>query len=114
MQRDDDGRDAFHCDVAEEAALDGERAEVEQWFISKFGEFRRPGGLAKATVGKPSVNLVNALCSNAAVLVKVPAAALGPETLQAKHKLLKIQRTLGRWQRSVPGVGKDEARPRRK
>ena len=34
---------------------DGERAEVEQWFISKFGDFRRPGGLAKATFGKPDV-----------------------------------------------------------
>ncbi|MDV9171523.1 DUF87 domain-containing protein [Streptomyces sp. W16] len=56
---------------------DGERAEVEQWFISKFGEFRRPGGLARATLGKPSVNLMNAVRNNAAVLVKVPATTLG-------------------------------------
>ena len=56
---------------------EGERAEVEQWFISKFGDFRRSEGLAKATFGKPSVNLTKAVDKNAAVLVKVPATALG-------------------------------------
>ena len=56
---------------------DGERAEVEQWFTSKFGEFRRSEGLARATFGKPSINLAKAVHNNAAVLVKVPATALG-------------------------------------
>ena len=56
---------------------DTEQAEVEQWFISKFGDFRRPGGLSEATKGKPSVNLKAALERNAAVLVKAPATALG-------------------------------------
>lgn len=73
---------------------DGERAEVEQWFISKFGDFRRPGGLAQATFGRPSVNLKKAVRENAAVLVKVPATALGPAASQFLGSLI-VERILG-------------------
>ena len=72
---------------------EGERAEVEQWFISKFGAFRRSGGLAEATFGKPSVNLENAVRSNAAVLVRVPATALGPEASRFLRTLI-VERIL--------------------
>lgn len=54
-----------------------EQAEVEQWFISKFGDFRRPGALTKSMSGKPSVNLNETLSRQAAVLVKIPAALMG-------------------------------------
>ncbi|MEU5698674.1 helicase HerA domain-containing protein [Streptomyces aurantiacus] len=54
-----------------------EQAELEQWFVSKFGEFRRPGVLASATSGKPSINLEASLRDGAALLVKVPQVALG-------------------------------------
>jgi hypothetical protein len=57
-----------------------DRAELEQWFISKFGEFRRPGVLSRATSGKPSVNLDDMLSRGAAVLVKVAQVALGAES----------------------------------
>ncbi|WP_346139440.1 helicase HerA domain-containing protein [Streptomyces coeruleofuscus] len=56
---------------------ESERAELEQWFISKFGDFRRPGVLSSSTSGKPSVNLDSMLRRAAAVLVKVPQIALG-------------------------------------
>jgi hypothetical protein len=84
---------------------DGERAEVEQWFISKFGEFRRPGGLARATSGKPSVNLENAVRNNAAVLVKVPATALGPEASRFLGSLI-VERML-RYAMSGAFIGKE-------
>lgn len=60
-----------------ERMRESERAEVEQWFSSKFGDFRRPGALSSATSGKPSVNLHAMLHRAAAVLVKVPQVALG-------------------------------------
>ncbi|MFI0370848.1 helicase HerA domain-containing protein [Actinomadura sp. 1N219] len=56
---------------------DTEQAEVEQWFISKFGDFRVSEALVKATSGKPSANLEAALREGAAVLVKIPRTALG-------------------------------------
>lgn len=84
---------------------DGERAEVEQWFISKFGEFRRPRGLAKATFGKPSVNLESALRASAAVLVKIPVTALGVTASQFLGALI-VERVL-RYAMSGAFVGKE-------
>ena len=84
---------------------DGERAEVEQWFISKFGEFRRPEGLAKATFGKPSVNLEKAVRNNAAVLVKIPVSALGPAASQFLGSLI-VERIL-RYAMTGVFVGKE-------
>ncbi|MGK5441070.1 type IV secretory system conjugative DNA transfer family protein [Micromonospora sp. URMC 105] len=65
-----------------------EQAEVEQWFISKFGDFRRPGPLVEATRGKPSVNLAESLRDGAAVLVKVPRTTLGTGASQFLGSLI--------------------------
>ncbi|SER29918.1 AAA-like domain-containing protein [Streptomyces sp. yr375] len=60
-----------------ESVKESERSELEQWFVSKFGDFRRPGALSSATSGKPAINLTDVLRRPAAVLVKVPQVALG-------------------------------------
>jgi len=70
-----------------------EQAEVEQWFVSKFGDFRRPGPLVQATSGKPSVRLEDMLRRNAAVLVKVPRTDLGNGPSQFLGSLI-VQRVL--------------------
>ncbi|GAA4232643.1 hypothetical protein GCM10022254_33100 [Actinomadura meridiana] len=54
-----------------------EQAEVEQWFIAKFGDFRVSETLIKATSGRPSANLEEELRRGAAILVKIPQTTLG-------------------------------------
>ena len=61
---------------------DTERAEIEQWFVSKFSVFRLGEQLAAAVSGMPSFDLQLALETRAAIIVKVPYAVLGSEASQ--------------------------------
>lgn len=57
--------------------LESQQAEVEQWFISKFGEFRRSDTFARATAGLPEIELHDTLRNGGVVLLKIPRATLG-------------------------------------
>jgi hypothetical protein len=56
---------------------EGEQAEVEQWFVSKFSDFRRSAKFAAAVSGKPDVSLINTLRDHSALFIKVPTIGLG-------------------------------------
>ncbi|WP_326582405.1 DUF87 domain-containing protein [Streptomyces sp. NBC_00481] len=73
---------------------EAERSELEQWFASKFGSFRRSSALTRATGGRPDVNLGEMLRRRAAVLVKVPQVGLGkgPSTFLGSFIVKRVLR----------------------
>ena len=54
-----------------------QQAEVEQWFISKFADFRSSGAFQQSTSGKPDVSFRRALERGSVILVKIPRPILG-------------------------------------
>lgn len=65
-----------------------ERAEVEQWFGSKFGAFRGSALFAQVTSGEPTVSLQEVLGRGGVVLVKVPMATIGRDVASFLGSLL--------------------------
>jgi hypothetical protein len=59
------------------AMRETEQAEVEQWFLSKIGEFSTSRILERALSGPPTVALEPALRTGGVILVRVPEVAIG-------------------------------------
>lgn len=54
-----------------------EQAELEQWFVSKFSDFRRSTKFSAAVSGRPDFSLDSSLRNHLAVLIRVPTTGLG-------------------------------------
>lgn len=54
-----------------------EQAEVEQWFVSKFSDFRRSTRFQAAVSGRPDISLEACLKNHSALLIRVPTIGLG-------------------------------------
>jgi hypothetical protein len=54
-----------------------EQAEVEQWFVSKFGDLRKSAVWVQTVSGKPSVAVKQVLAGGGVLLIKIPGVALG-------------------------------------
>jgi hypothetical protein len=54
-----------------------DRSQVEQWFLSKLGEFRSSTHLRSALSGTPTVSLVSMLKMPSVILVKIPESQIG-------------------------------------
>jgi hypothetical protein len=54
-----------------------EQAEVEQWFVSKFSDFRRSAKFKAAVSGRPDVSIDKSLAEHLAVLIRVPTIGMG-------------------------------------
>lgn len=65
-----------------------ERADLEQWFVSKFSDFRRSSSFKGAVSGCPAISLSTCLKEGHAVLIKVPTAGLGATSSKFLGSLL--------------------------
>lgn len=65
-----------------------ERADLEQWFVSKFSDFRRSRSFSKAVSGRPTISLSKCLSEGYVVLIKVPTAGLGATSSKFLGSLL--------------------------
>ena len=70
-----------------------EQAEVEQWFISKFADFRHSPALRRAVSGRPSVSLERTLSEGQALFARIAPTALGPGSSHFLGSIL-VDRTL--------------------